>query len=136
MKILLFALLLLGFINLGVKGQQLKKVDTVLTVDYGKMPPVYFSNKVYWEKNYNKDNILLFEGLKYNSCFIGSFMNYWPSGRIRTKGQYALPKTGTVPKPSNPASCSFHEGEWITYNEDGEISHTVLYKNGKIEKEY
>jgi antitoxin component YwqK of YwqJK toxin-antitoxin module len=111
-------------------------IDTVQTVDYGKMPPVYFSNKVYWERNYDNQNHLLFEGLKYNSCFIGAFINYWPNGTVKTKGQYVSNKSKDWNNLKQRGLCSVPDGEWKSYNEDGELKNTVIYKNGTIKKEY
>ena len=83
-KLFIILLAICSFAN----SSRSQAIDTVQTVDYGKMPPVYFSNKVYWEKNYDNQNHLLFEALKYNSCFIGEYMNYWENGKLKTSGQY------------------------------------------------
>lgn len=111
-------------------------VDTVTTVDYGKMPPVYFSNKVYWEKNYDNKNHLLFEGLKYNSCFIGAFINYWNNGNIKTIGKYLSDATGKMSDLQSRGFCSVQTGEWKNYDETGKLTSTVLYDKGKVIKEY
>ena len=107
-------------------------VGTVQTVDYGKMPPVYFSNKVYWEKNYDKDNHLLFEALKYNSCFIGTFINYWENGKIKTTGQYVQNSSGDWTSLKSRDLCSVKDGKWTAYNESGKVISTILYDKGKI----
>ena len=115
---------------------QAQKIDTVQTFSYGKMPPVYFSNKVYWERNYDMDNHLEFEALKYNSCYIGDFINYWKSGGIKTKGQYRQDTTGDLVNLREHGLCSMKEGEWKAYTEDGKLQNTFLYKNDIIIKEY
>jgi antitoxin component YwqK of YwqJK toxin-antitoxin module len=111
-------------------------IDTVQTVDYGKMPPVYFSNKVYWEKNYDKDNHLLFEALKYNSCFIGAFVNYWNNGRVKTCGQYLRDTTVSLKDMPGNDKCSTMNGSWKNFNESGILISTAMYDKGKIVKEY
>jgi antitoxin component YwqK of YwqJK toxin-antitoxin module len=111
-------------------------IDTVQTVDYGKMPPVYFSNKLYWERNYDKDNHLMFEGLKYNSCFIGAFVNYWDNGKVKTRGQYLRDTTASLNDLETHGLCSVMTGEWKNYNRDGILLSTALYDKGKIIKEY
>jgi antitoxin component YwqK of YwqJK toxin-antitoxin module len=111
-------------------------IDTVQTVDYGKMPPVYFSNKVYWEKNYDKDNHLLFEALKYNSCFIGAFVNYWNDGRVKTCGQFLRDTTIRLKEMPTNNKCSTMNGSWKNFNEAGVLISTVFYDRGKIIKEY
>ena len=111
-------------------------IDTVQTVDYGKMPPVYFSNKIYWERNYDKDNHLLFEALKYNSCFIGAFVNYWKNGRVKTCGQFLRDTTVSLKKMPANEKCSTMNGGWKNFNEAGNLISAVLYDKGKIIKEY
>jgi antitoxin component YwqK of YwqJK toxin-antitoxin module len=130
--------LLIGFFAVIVLNHRShsQAIDTVQTVDYGKMPPVYFSGKVYWEKNYDKENHLLFEGLKYNSCFIGAFVNYWENGNIKTSGQYLQDSTVSMKDLSTHGLCSVPQGEWKNYNQEGILLSTVLYDKGKIIKEY
>ena len=128
-------LLLFFFLSQQGFSQHAKLVDTVKTVNNGKMPPVYFSNKVYWEKNYDKDNQLLYEGLKYNSCFIGSYINYWPCGIVKTTGQYVHNPTGNWTRLKERGLCSIQDGAWKDYTEDGDVKHTVIYNKGKIIKE-
>lgn len=111
-------------------------VDTVQTMDYGKMPPVYFSNKVYWERNYDKDNHLLFEALKYNSCFIGAYVNYWDNGKIKTRGQYLQDTTISRKDLRSHGLCSVQNGEWKNYSQTGDLIKTILYDKGEIIKEY
>ena len=131
-SILISLFAVIGFSN-NIHSQS---IDTVQTVDYGKMPPVYFSNKIYWEKNYDKDNHLLFEGLKYNSCFIGAFVNYWNNGRVKTSGQYLRDTTISLKDMVKNGNCSTMNGEWKNFNEAGALTSTVLYDKGKIIKEY
>ena len=131
-KLLIVLLAICGFANSG----RSQAIDTVQTVDYGKMPPVYFSNKVYWEINYDNQNHLLFEGLKYNSCFIGAFVNYWNNGKVKTKGQYVKNKTHDWTNHKSRGLCSVQDSVWKNYNENGELIKTVVYKKGTIIKEY
>jgi antitoxin component YwqK of YwqJK toxin-antitoxin module len=121
---------------LGTSSSHCQAIDTAMTFDYGKMPPVYFSNKVYWEKNYDKDNHLLFEALKYNSCFIGAFVNYWNNGRVKTCGQFLRDTTVSYKDMVKNDKCSTMNGGWKNFNEAGTLISTVLYDRGKIIKEY
>ena len=131
------SLLITLFVVIGsISQSHSQAIDTVQTVDYGKMPPVYFSNKVYWERNYDKDNHLLFEGLKYNSCFIGAFVNYWENGKVKTVGQYLQDSTVGMKDLQSHGLCNVQQGEWKNYKEDGSLYSTVLYDKGKIIKDY
>jgi antitoxin component YwqK of YwqJK toxin-antitoxin module len=116
-----------------ISGSHAQAIDTVQTFDYGKMPPVYFSNKVYWEKNYDKDNHLLFEALKYNSCFI---VSYWKNGRVKTCGQYLRDTTVSLKNMVKNDRCSMMNGGWKNFSEAGVLISTFLYDRGKIIKEY
>ena len=128
-------LLLTGCFSIIGFSQASKHIDTEKTVDFGKMPPVYFSNKIYWEKNFDKDNQPLFEGLKYNTCFIGAYIQYWPGGMVKARGQYVRNTTGNWAGLKERGLCSVQDGEWMSYNEDGELIHTTVYSKGKITSE-
>jgi MORN repeat variant len=116
--------------------KELPLTDTAITMNFGKMPPVYFSNKVYWERNYDKDNHLLYEALKYNSCFIGEYLAYWENGKLRTKGQYLQNPTTDWTDLRKRGLCSIMDGEWRDFDETGALKKTVLYEQGKVVKEY
>jgi antitoxin component YwqK of YwqJK toxin-antitoxin module len=133
MKRKLFLLIFFASFGSIAQGQA---IDTVNTYDFGKMPPAYFSNKVYWEKNYDKDNHLLFEALKYNSCFIGDYRGYWANGKLKASGQYLKNKTPDWTEIRKRGLCSVMDGEWKNFDANGELIKTVLYENGKITKEY
>lgn len=110
-------------------------IDTVSTYNFGKMPPVYFSNKQYWERNYDNQNHLLFEALKYNECFIGPYSNYWTSGKVKTTGQYLSNSSGNWADLRQRGLCSVMDSTWKNYDENGHLSSTVIYKEGKLVKE-
>jgi hypothetical protein len=132
MKRILPILLLFSFFTLRAYCQHAKAVDTVKTMDNGTTPPIYAANKVYWEKNLDRNNQLVYEGLKYNSCFIGSFIAYWSSGIVRTKGQYLQNNSGSWSALKERGQCSVKDGVWKEYNEDGELTQTTVFKKGKI----
>ena len=79
---------------------------------------------------------MLFEGLCYNSCHVGAYINYYLNGNIKTKGQYKENTTGDWSKLDERGLCSVQVGEWKVYSENGELKSTVLYEDGKFVKEY
>lgn len=111
-------------------------IDTAITANFGKMPPVYFSNKVYWEKNYDKDNHLLYEALKYNSCFIGEYFGYYNDRKLKSSGQYLANTTGDWANLKKRGLCSVMDGEWKNFDASGNLKKTVVYKQGEVIKEY
>src|SRR2546423_137079 len=125
-------LILLIFAGGRIPTAQCQSIDTLTTYSFGKMPIAYSMEKIYWEKNYDKDNHLLFEALKYNSCFIGAYINYWENGKPKTSGQYLEnPSTGWADLRKR-GLCSVMDGEWKNFDASGKLKTTVLYEKGKI----
>jgi len=133
MKTIFFTLLLFVILIPILNAQG---IDTVNTYSFGKMPPVYFENKLYWEKNYDDKGHLNFQGLSYNNCHVGDYTNYHKNGNVKTKGQYKSNTTDDWTNLNDRGLCSVPDGEWKTYSETGELEHTIIYENGNIIKEY
>ena len=131
-----FIILVIIFFIINITLLKAQGIDTVNTYSFGKMPPIYFENKLYWEKNYDDKNHLNFEGLSYNSCHVGDFINYYKSGNVKTRGQYKSNTTDDWSNLKERGLCSVEVGEWKTFSETGELLHTVIYEDGKIIKEY
>ncbi len=89
MKKIIFIIFLVAGVSFCSKGQ---KIDTVITINNGKTPAVYSANKLYFEKNYDSLNHLIFEGLKFNSCWLGTINFYWPDGKIKNIRNYLIDK--------------------------------------------
>lgn len=92
MKKILFVLLLVVAVAACSNGQT---IDTVKTINNGTIPPVYFANKLYFEKNYDTLKHLNFEGLKFNSCYLGTITWYWPDGKLKNTRKYLIDTPGT-----------------------------------------
>ncbi|HEY6063579.1 MAG TPA: hypothetical protein VIV35_08220, partial [Chitinophagaceae bacterium] len=65
-------------------------IDTVITINDGTVPRAYTANKLYFEKNYDTLKHLIFEGLKFNACFLGTINYYWPSGNLKNTCKYLV----------------------------------------------
>lgn len=87
MKKLFFLFLFLVVVTGYGKGQP---IDTVKTINDGSLPAIYSADKLYYEKNYDTLQHLLYEGLKFNSCFLGIIHYYWPNGTIKETHQYYI----------------------------------------------
>lgn len=117
-------------------------IDTVNTYGFGKMPPVYFANKLYWERNYEKEKgdegavTLAYICLSYNECHVGSYTGFYPSGKIKVTGHYKENTTDDWSDLKNRGFCSVQDGEWKEYSEDGTLTKTYVYENGEVVKEY
>jgi len=80
---LLFVVAVAGYGN----GQP---IDTVKTINDGRLPKIYSANKLYYEKNYDTLQHLVYEGLKFNSCFLGIIKYYRTDGTLMETRQYYI----------------------------------------------
>lgn len=138
MKNIILLIIILSVYTIAGKSQT---IDTVNTYGFGKMPPIYEGNMLYWERNYEKSKgdetvTLSFIALSYNSCHVGAFTAFYPSGKIRTTGHYKENSTGDWSDLKNRGLCSVQDGEWKEYSEDGTLTKTYIYEDGKVVKEY
>lgn len=81
-------------------------------------------------QTYDKNDILLYEGLEYNECRVGIWKEFYPSGKIKILGHYKEnPKTSWT--NIYPEFCGSKHGLWVYYNEKGEIIKSEKYENNK-----
>ncbi len=116
-------------------------IDTVSTYGFGKMPPIYFGNRVYWERHYEQtkdeqSSVMTFIALSYNECHIGIYTAFYPNGTIRSTGQYLSNTTDDRSDLKSRGLCSVQDGEWKDFAPDGTLTKTYIYENGKVIKEY
>lgn len=109
-------------------------IDTVKTINDGTIPPAYYGNKLFYEKNYDTLRHLNFEGLKFNSCYLGTITWYWPSGKLKSTCKYLVDTTGILTKLEISGRCNIPDGEWKSYNESGKLTVTMVYDKGKMVK--
>ncbi len=141
MKTILSAIFLTTFVFLSFTGIcKSQDIDTVNTYGFGKMPPIYMGNKLYWERHYEAAKgtdvtVLTYICLAYNSCKVGAYTEFYPSGKIKQTGQYKENTTDDWSDLKGRGFCT-REGEWKEYSEDGTLKKTYLYENDKVVKEY
>lgn len=151
-------------------------IDTVIIINDGTKPPVYSANKLYYERNYDTLQQLIFEGLKFNTCYLGTINYYWPAGNLKYIRRYLIDTPGIADirrwpwmknyrvweanrkafvYPENwiepdlhhdnsayfkelekKLRCNIPDGEWKSYDKEGKLSTTILYRKGKKIKEY
>jgi antitoxin component YwqK of YwqJK toxin-antitoxin module len=83
-----------------------------------------------WLRYFNKDGLLLQEGLSYMDCALGKRIEYYLSGNIKVIRFFKTNETGNW----TDFPCSVPHGNWIFYNEDGTIQKTVVYEDGLIKE--
>ena len=76
----ILAALVFGFVALSVNAQG---IDTVKTNNKSADQYLYKANKLYYEKNYDSLGHLVFEGLRFNKCFLGTIKYYWSEGQLK-----------------------------------------------------
>ena len=91
MKKTFFFLLFSVVLAITGKGQA---IDTVKTINDGKPQKIYTANKLYYEKNYDTLRHLVYEGLKFNTCFLGIIQYYQPNGTLKETRQYYIEPPG------------------------------------------
>jgi len=86
------------------------------------------SNKLFWIKLYDINDILLYEGLKQANCNIGAFISYYENGNIKTTGDYNnIIKDNGNPLSIKPYVCSGEKVKiWIYYKPNGEIKKELI----------
>lgn len=131
MKKILFVLLSVVAVTTNSNGQ---KIDTIKIINNGTTPPAYYGNKLFYEKNYDTLNHLSFEGLKYNSCYLGTITYYWPNGKVKNTCKYLIDTSGGLQKLPFSGHCNIPDGEWKSYNESGKLIATMVYDKGKMIK--
>jgi len=70
--------------------------DTIYTINNEKTPSVYSAGKLYYEKNYNTYKQPIYEGLKFNLCFLGTINYYWPTGKLKEIRNFYIKKPDSV----------------------------------------
>lgn len=118
------------------KNSKLQKIDTIKTINNGTVPPAYYANKLYYEKNYDTLNHLNYKALKYNSCVLGTITWYYPDGKVKSTNNYLIDTTGGLQKIQLNGHCNIPDGEWKSYTEAGKLVITMVYDKGKIVKSY
>lgn len=99
----------------------------------------YWSNvdrcKPCYLKTYEKDGRLTKEGVQYGDCQIGSWIEYYPNGKVKIKGQFKENDTNDWVEIWTKGLCSVKHGMWVHYDNEGNIIGMEKYVNGVPEEE-
>ena len=87
--------------------------------------PCYF-------ETYSLDDTLLYSGEQYQDCRVGIWREFYPGGQLKVLGHYRPNPKGKWKNAYDRGFCSVKEGEWIYYNESGEVIKKEMYTNGKL----
>lgn len=94
----------------------------------------YCSNeKIIIVENYSSDSILVNRKVTIDeSCIIGYFHSFYSNNTPKDKISYQIKQNDIKPDMNN---CSKKDGEWITFNEEGDTLSYELWKAGKYKNE-
>ena len=81
-------------------------IETVKTSNSEKTPAIYNGNKLYYEKNYDAQAHIVFEGLKFNNCYLGNITWYWPDGNLKYTRRYLI---------DTPTTADLKRWEWLEH---------------------
>jgi hypothetical protein len=85
-----------------------------------------------WSKVYDEEGMLLYEAATYTDCFIGGYRSYYPSGKVKTRGQFRSQAVRDSTETILPGTCSIKTGDWVYYQEDGTIDYEEIWNNGQF----
>jgi hypothetical protein len=98
--------------------------------------------KSYWEaskqctpcilKTYDEKDILKYEVFCFLDCFLGSYKEYYPDGKVKLQGQFLGGETATAQKQYANRQCNIRTGEWIYFAPNGSKTLIENYVNGTL----
>ncbi len=77
-------------------------------------------------------NKLIYEGDFYSDCGVGLYIDYYPNGNVKTKGQYKKNTKNNWDENKVSEWCSIKNGLWLYYNTTGNLLRSEQYENGKL----
>ncbi|CAN0526973.1 unnamed protein product, partial [Scytosiphon promiscuus] len=85
-------------------------------------------------KGYDRTENLMFEGLSYQYCWVGTYKEYYTNGNIAVDGNHSRISSvkGDLTKINEFKDCAERHGEWKFYLENGELFSTEYWDMGKF----
>lgn len=84
-------------------------------------------------ETYDKNNVLASRAVKYLDCPVGYWINYYPSGKIKTIGHYRENESDIWDPLWDAGYCMKH-GTWTEYDEKGKVISRELYDFGNLKE--
>lgn len=84
-----------------------------------------------YAKTYDINDQLINEGERYQDCQIGQWIEYYPNGAVKLTGEFKINETGNWKNAWDRGYCSRKEGKWAFYDENGNLTRTETWENGK-----
>ncbi len=84
-------------------------------------------------ETYDNNNKLASRAVKYLDCPVGYWINYYPSGKIRTIGHYRENESDVWDPLWDAGYCMKH-GTWTEYDEKGKVIKREIYDFGNLKE--
>lgn len=84
-------------------------------------------------ETYDNNNKLSSRAIKYLDCPVGYWLNYYPSGKIKTIGHYRENESDIWDPLWDAGYCMKH-GTWIEYDEKGKVTAFEIYDFGNLKE--
>ncbi len=77
-----------------------------------------------------QDKILIYEGDFYTDCGVGLYIDYYPNGNVKSKGEYKrnIDQNWNIDKVNE--WCAVKNGLWEYFDESGNLIKSEQYENG------
>lgn len=83
-------------------------------------------------KTYNKDEVLVRIAVQYSDCPAGDYIDYYPNGKIKTRGQFRSNPSGDWKTFIKQGHCGEKEGRWLYYGIYGNVLKLEDYRNDTL----
>lgn len=72
------------------------------------------------------------QAIQHLDCFVGEYMEFYPDGKIRTKGAFKTPPGNDWSNLKMRQLCSVRDGKWTYFNESGKAELIETYEGGRM----
>ncbi len=72
------------------------------------------------------------QAIQHYDCFVGEYIEFFPDGKVKTKGTFKSPPTDDWSNLKMRQLCSMRDGKWTYYNESGKVDLIETYENGRM----
>ena len=80
---------------------------------------------------YDENDVLLSEYVACTDCKVGDYRDFYPDGSTKSTGHYKENHTGNWKNIWRRGYCNIKDGEFVYFNEKGEVLYSEFWKNGK-----
>lgn len=83
---------------------------------------------------YNDKDELKYSAYQYEDCLCGEYKEYYADRKIKVEGQFKQNASGNWENYKQRSICNIRDGKWTYYYEDGSVSKSEIYENGRIKE--